>query len=174
MTRQKYGTLEPIISPYKIQAYYQEHQKQYEVSDQVKLRMIVLNKRADSGDGPALLAREIIEKLDNGALFAEMASVYSEGSQRSQGGDWGWVDRSVLRTNLADVAFKLKPGQHSGIIDTPEAIFIMLVEEAKPAHVKPLAEVRDEIERTLAAQERDRAYRKWIDRLKAKSFVRYF
>jgi parvulin-like peptidyl-prolyl isomerase len=174
MTRQKQGTIEPIISPYKIENYFKQNQKQYQLGDQVKLRMIVLNKRADAGDTPTRLAQEIVAKLDSGTSFAEMASVYSEGSQRNQGGDWGWIERSVLRTNLADVAFQLKPGQHSGIIDTSEAIFIMLVEDVKTAHVKPMADVREEIERTLAAQEHDRAYRRWIERLKAKSFVRFF
>ncbi|HRY50023.1 MAG TPA: peptidylprolyl isomerase [Candidatus Paceibacterota bacterium] len=174
MTRQKYGTMEPIISPFKIETYYKENLKKYEVGDQVKLRMIVLNKPADSPQMANALAKEIISKLESGAAFAEMASVYSEGSQRREGGDWGWVERSVLRTNLAEVAFKLKPGQRSDIIDTPESLFIMQVEDVKLAHTKPLTEVRDEIERVLGAQERDRAYRKWIDRLKSKNFVRYF
>jgi parvulin-like peptidyl-prolyl isomerase len=174
MHRQKYGAIEPIISPYKIEKFYQEHQKDFEVGDQVKLRMIVLNKKADAGDLPARLAKEILSKLEAGASFAEMASVYSDGSQRNQGGDWGWVERSVLRTNLAEVAFQLKAGQNSGVIDTPDAIYLMRAEEVRHAHVKPLAEVREVIERTLAAQEHDRAYKKWIDRLKAKCFVRYF
>ena len=37
-----------------------------------------------------------------------MAGVYSQGAQRSQGGDWGWVERSVLRKELAETAFSLK------------------------------------------------------------------
>ena len=61
-----------------------------------------------------------------------MASVYSEGSQKSQGGDWGWVERSVLRKDLADAAFALKPGQVSDVIDTPESVYLMLVEDKRP------------------------------------------
>ena len=58
-----------------------------------------------------------------------MASVYSQGSQHNQGGDWGWVERSVFRKELADVAFTLKPGQVSDVIDTPQACYLMLVEK---------------------------------------------
>ena len=36
------------------------------------------------------LAEEILTKLKEGATFAEMATIYSEGSQRNQGGDLGW------------------------------------------------------------------------------------
>jgi hypothetical protein len=34
--------------------------------------------------------------------------------------------------------------------------------------------VRDEIEKTLLLQERQRLYKQWIERLKAKSFVNYY
>jgi parvulin-like peptidyl-prolyl isomerase len=163
-----------IISPNKIEAYYQTNLARFKVDEQVKLRMIVLSKTSDSTATVTNLAHEILLKLEGGTPFAEMASVYSDGSQRAQGGDWGWADRSMLRTNLAEIAFSLQPGQRSGVIQTPEACFIMLVEDRRPAHTKPLAEVREEIERNLIAQENERLQKKWIDRLKAKSFVRYF
>ena len=83
--------------------------------------MIVLNKTSADDTNTLELAREILAKIKDGATFAEMASVYSQGSQQHQGGDWGWVERSVLRKELADVAFALKPGQVSDVIDTPDA-----------------------------------------------------
>ena len=164
-----------IISPYKIEVYYVKHRDDFKVEDQVKLRMIVLN-RPSPGDADATKkrAQEILAKIEEGASFVEMASVYSEGSQSKQGGDWGWVEKSVLRKELADVAFQLKPGQRSGVIETPEVCYLMLVEDRRAAHTKTLGEVRDEIEKTLLVQERARLQKKWIDRLKNKSFVRYF
>jgi parvulin-like peptidyl-prolyl isomerase len=172
--REKHVSQVLIISPNKIEAYYQTNLARFKVDEQVKLRMIVLSKTSDSTATVTNLAHEILLKLEGGTPFAEMASVYSDGSQRAQGGDWGWADRSMLRTNLAEIAFSLQPGQRSGVIQTPEACFIMLVEDRRPAHTKPLAEVREEIERNLIAQENERLQKKWIDRLKAKSFVRYF
>ena len=103
-----------------------------------------------------------------------MASIYSQGSQRGQGGDWGWVERSVLRKELAEVAFSLKPGERSSVIETPQACYIMLVEETKPAHVKPLNEIREEIEKSLLVAERSRLAAQYIDKLKQKTFIRYF
>jgi parvulin-like peptidyl-prolyl isomerase len=72
------------------------------------------------------------------------------------------------------VAFTLKPGEKSGVIETPEACYLMLVEDKRPEHIKPLNEVRDDIEKTLLAQEGNRLQKQWIDRLKKKTFVRYF
>jgi len=122
-----------LISPHKIELYYEEHPDQFKVGDQVKLRMIVLNKSKDAPAQTVAIAQEILRKLEAGVPFAEMATVYSEGSQRNQGGDWGWMERSVLRKELVETAFSLKPGQRSDIIQTPDACWIMLVEELRPA-----------------------------------------
>jgi parvulin-like peptidyl-prolyl isomerase len=163
-----------IISPYKVETYYLVHQDDFKVEDEIKLRMIVLNKTSGDDTNTASLAGEILAKIKEGATFQEMASVYSQGSQRSQGGDWDWVERSVLRKELADTAFTLKPGQVSGVIETPEACYLMLVEQTRPAHVKPLSEVRDDVEATLRTQEQKQLEQKWVEQLKKKAFIRLF
>ena len=164
-----------LISPLKIEQYYNGHKDDFKVDDQVHLRMIVVNQQPDSPTGMARrVAEEIMAKIDSGVPFAEMASVYSSGSQRAEGGDRGWVDRSYFKSELAEKAFSLKPGQHSGVIDLPEACYLMMVEDVRPAHVRPLTEVRDEVERTLRSEESLRLRKTWIERLKRKSFIEYY
>lgn len=165
---------ELVVSPYKVESYYLAHQDDFKVEDEIKLRMIVLNKTDDDDTNTPALAREILSQIREGASFQQMASVYSQGSQRKQGGDWDWVGHSVLRKELADVAFALKPGQVSDVIDTPGACYLMLVEQTRPAHVRPLSEVRDDIEKTLRTQEQANVQKQWIDSLKKKMFIRYF
>jgi parvulin-like peptidyl-prolyl isomerase len=163
-----------IISPYKVETYYLVHQDDFKVEDEVKLRMIVLNKTSGDDTNTVHLAGEILAQIKEGATFPEMASVYSQDSQRSQGGDRGWVERSFLRKELADIAFALKPGQVSDVIEMPEACYIMLVEQARPAHVKPLNEVRDDVELTLRTQAQKQLEQQWIEQLKKKTFIRLF
>jgi peptidyl-prolyl cis-trans isomerase SurA len=165
---------EAIVSPHKIEVYYAEHQDAFKQEPEVKLRMIVLNKPPGDTNETRRLAEEILAKIKDGAAFAEMASIYSQGSQRNQGGDWDWVGKSVLRKELADAAFALKPGDKSDVIDTPEACYLMMVEDQHPEHIKPLKEVRDQIEGILMGRERDRLQKQWVERLKKKTFVRYF
>jgi peptidyl-prolyl cis-trans isomerase SurA len=173
--REKNIASELIVSPHKIESYYNEHRDEFKLEDQVKLRMIVLDSSASAtAEGRKKLAEGILSKIKEGATFSEMASVYSTGSQRSQGGDWDWVERPVLRKDLAEVAFALAPKQPSVVVETPEACYLMLVEDKRPAHVRPLSEVRDEVEKTLLIQERARLQKKWIEKLKHKTFVRYF
>lgn len=166
---------EIIISPHKMEAYYLAHHEDYKLEDQVKLRMIVLNKSADPNAPRAReLAAEILRKVNEGASFAEMATLYSQDSYRSQGGDRGWVERTELRKELATTAFSLKPGERSEVIDTPDVCYLLQVDDQRAAHYKPLSEVRRQIEADLLANERTRIEKQWIDRLRKKTFVKAF
>lgn len=165
-----------VISPYKIEMYYLRNREKFQLEDQVKLRMIYLSKSEFPGPEDRLrkVAEEIAAKLEAGAPFGEMAAIYSNDSHRANGGDWGWIERSILREDLADIAFKMNAGELSEIIDVPDGFYLIKVDDVRRAHTRPLSEVRDEIEQTLISAEVDRLRRQWIDRLKKKSFVRYF
>jgi peptidyl-prolyl cis-trans isomerase SurA len=164
-----------LVSPLKIQEYYEGHKELFNVNDQVHLRTIFVKQEADYASGEARkIADEILTKIDSGIPFAEMAGVYSSDSYRAEGGDRSWVERTDLKSELSTIAFSLKPGQHSGVIEQPEGCYLMMVEDVRSAHVRPEAEVRDEIELTLKRDESSRLYKNWIERLKRKSFINYY
>jgi parvulin-like peptidyl-prolyl isomerase len=164
-----------LISPLKILGYYNDHQDTYKVGDQVKLRMIVVGQGADKPAGTAKqLADEVLAKINTGASFAQLAKEISSDSYRAEGGSRGWVDRGYFLGELDRVAFSLKPGEHSGVIELPEACYILQVEDVRPAHVRSLTEVRDDVERVLKTQEASRLYKKWINRLEKKTFIWYY
>jgi parvulin-like peptidyl-prolyl isomerase len=171
--RSKHVSSEIIISPHKIETYYLAHQDQFKVEDEVKLRMIVLNK-ANGTDAASVRERaeEIRTKIKEGVPFSEMEQVNSESPQRARGSEW--YDRKALRKELSDVAFAMKPGELSDVIETSDACFLILVEEKRPAHVKPLRDVQQEIEQTMLRQEQSRLQKQYVNRLRKKTFVRYF
>lgn len=174
----RYKNINPnklVVSPARMEAFYKENLKTYQLGDQVKLRMITINQPPGASKGTAVkIAGEVLGKIKDGASFTEMATVYSDGSTKASGGDRGWVERSFLKKELSDVAFSLKAGQISGVIEQPEGAYILLVEEVRISYTRPLEEVRDEIERELRGRERARLMKNWVDKLKAKNFVRYF
>jgi peptidyl-prolyl cis-trans isomerase SurA len=171
--RMKNVSSEIIISPHKIENYYLAHRDDYKEEDRVKLRRITLSKSSDpKAPNAKKLGEEIVDRLKDGASFTEMAAIYSQGSQESREGIW--YDRSALRRELAEVAFGLKPGQWSGVIDTPAECYVLLVDEISTSHYKTLGEVRSEVEKKLLLDERNRLEKQWIDRLRKKTFVQFF
>jgi len=162
-----------LISPHKIEMYYVTHTNDFKVEEQVKLRMIVLTNSSDTAAEVRKLADEILSKINGGAVFTEMAAVYSQDSKRTQGGDWGWWDPTKLLKELADVIATLKPGER-GVAQTPRACYLVQVDDRTPEHIKALTEVRNDIEKRLQDVEEQRLQKQWIAQLKKKTFVRYF
>lgn len=160
-----------IISPYKIESYYESHQDDFKVGDQVKLKMIVLAK--DSSDDKIAhdKATEILSEVNRGSSFDQLAALYSQ--DPNQNGN-EWIETSVLRKELSGAVANLKPGQTSGLIETADDCYIVRLVDRRPAHVKPLNDVRDNIEGILRAQEQKGAQQRWIESLKKKAFIRYF
>ena len=115
--RQKNISSEIIVSPHRVEAYYAAHRDEFKVQEEVKVRVIALNCYGESEVARTeKLAEDILTKLKEGATFAEMATIHSEGSQRKQGGDLGWWEPSRLNGGLADTAVSLQAGQHSGVM----------------------------------------------------------
>jgi parvulin-like peptidyl-prolyl isomerase len=175
-----------IVSPFQIEQYYQDNVRQFVQPDQIKLRDIFMRKalfkekrQDDKGneievDPQYLQMKDIQAKVDTGSDFANLAKFYSQGTQAATGGDLGWVTASSLRKELADAAFKLRPGQNSPIIETDDGYHILMVDDVKKSSVIPLVQVRDGIEGALLQQERERLQQEWLDGLRAKAFIKMF
>lgn len=184
--RQKNVTTAVIVSPYRIEQYYQENIRQFVQEEQVQLRLIYLRRSVfkekrtnakgqdEEYDPQEEVMKEILYKLDTGSSFAELARTYSEGPKREDGGDFGWVTRETLRSEIRDAAFKLKPGQHSRILATDDGYYILRVEDVKRSSVQSMSEVRAQIEKTLIQEERQRLQQEWIDSLRSKAFIKMF
>ena len=168
------------ISPHMIEAYYQEHVRDFLQPDRVKMRMIYI--APGSTPNPEATAKEALGAVEQGVDFAALAQRYSDYNKAGGGlfqENNGWAEREALRAELAEVAFKLRPGQSSRIIALPtadgqNAFYILHVEEVKKATVTPLASIRDAIESTLVAKENEKIQQEWIDRLKRDAYVERF
>jgi peptidyl-prolyl cis-trans isomerase SurA len=169
--QQKLSLEKIIISPYKIETYYQQHQDDYKVGDEVQLRMIVINKISPDDPTAREKAEQILSDLKKGSSFQQLESLYSQDTNQ-KGSDW--METSVLRKELADAVTTLRPGENSGIIETSDECYILQLEDRRAAHVKPLNDVRGSIETTLRAQMQKEDKQRWIDSLKKKAYIRYF
>ena len=164
-----------VVSPKQIQDFYDKNKSAYSIPEQVKLRMIVLREGSDDliGANKRQTAEEIREKIVGGAEFERMAQMYSEDEATSDlGGDWGWVEQNTLNEQLTKTAFSLKAGETSKVLQIGDSYYILFVEARKNASVKPMAEVREEIERNLIQQERMKAQQRWIDTLRRKAYIK--
>jgi parvulin-like peptidyl-prolyl isomerase len=166
--REKSVKEDTIISPEKIQEYYLTNHDQFTSAEQVHLRMIVIKKEGQTGKQ---MAEELRLKAVGGADFDKLAQMYSEDSSQDNGGDWGWIDKRTLNDSLTKVAFSLKPGEVSNVIELAGSYYLLYVQEKKAAITKPLAEVHDDIENKLLEERRQQAQQKWLASLRQKAYI---
>jgi parvulin-like peptidyl-prolyl isomerase len=172
--RHKNVELNTMISPNRIQDYYRKHIAEFTSKEQIKLRMIMIPAGTSDPAGQKAMAEEILSKLVHGAEFERMAQIYSEDSTRELGGDWGWVDRGTLTAPLEKVAFNLRPGKVSNIIEHAGNYYILKVEDKRGGVTRPFAEVRTEIEKKLITDEAQAKQERWLASLRQKAYIKTY
>jgi Parvulin-like peptidyl-prolyl isomerase len=162
----------PQISDAEVQAYYNQHQDEYKVQDQVKVRhiLIAVPQGADAKTDAAAKAKadDLLKQIKAGGNFAELAKKNSDDpGSKDQGGELGWLDRGKTVPEFDKTAFSLAPGQTSGVIKTQFGYHILQVEDKKTAHERPLAEVKPEIVPVLEQQKAGAAEQTFATQLSA-------
>ncbi|MES2070347.1 MAG: peptidylprolyl isomerase [Pseudomonadota bacterium] len=70
-------------------------------------------------------AEEVMQKLKIGGDFAKLAVTYSDSSEALKGGDLGWREQDRLPQLFVDAVAKLKDGEVSEIIKSPNGFHII-------------------------------------------------
>ncbi|MGI9189997.1 MAG: peptidylprolyl isomerase [Longimicrobiaceae bacterium] len=77
-------------------------------------------------------AEEVLRELAGGADFAVLARRFSDDSASAErGGDLGWFRTGQMVPRFEEVAFALRPGQTSGIVETDFGYHIIHAEKAR-------------------------------------------
>lgn len=157
------------ISPEKIEQYYRTHTDQFQQDEQVKLYQIILQATNEQTSKTIQKQAEaILKRLEDGEDFIQIANSVNTDN------DIGWITHADMIPTLADAAFALEKGQHSGIIHHANTFFILYVADKKPAGIRPLDEVREEIEILVSSQLARENIERWLHWLRKQAYVKYY
>ena len=164
-----------VVSPVKIELFYNENKDRFYREDEVHLRLIQLTRTEGETDAQlAAMGTDILAKLKAGTSFEDLAKEYSKDARKSKGGDWGWLKRSDFKKEFSDPAFALKKGEASKPVLLPEGCFLLFAEDRKFAGIQPIDEVRDQIERILVTQMSRSGQERWLERLRRNGYVKHY
>jgi foldase protein PrsA len=157
-----YLTIRKLLEPQieitveELQTYFEENKDAFGEAEQVKASHILV---ADE-----TTAKDIKQKLADGADFAELAKEYStdEGTKES-GGELGFFAKGTMVTEFDDVAFTLPVNEISDPVKTEYGYHIIKVEEKKEAKEANFDDSKEEIKETLIEQKLETEYSTWLE-----------
>jgi peptidyl-prolyl cis-trans isomerase SurA len=133
LRQKKFGKI--TVSRREVEEFYKTyHDSLPTIKETVDISHILMQVKPSEASKEAALKKimAIKEKLDAGEDFAELAKKYSEDPATApRGGDLGFINRGDLVPEFESVAFSLKPGEVSGIVETQFGYHIIKLTEKR-------------------------------------------
>lgn len=161
--------------------FYSANPQQFQVPEQVRASHILIQPdTADPNTDPneakakALAkARDLLKQIKEGTDFAELAKATGGYPSASRGGDLGFRPRGFWDPPFEKVAFELKIGQTSDIVETRFGYHIIKVTDRKEAEITPFEQAKNNIIERLKQQKQGPLITEYIESLKAKAKIVY-
>ncbi len=160
-----------VVEEEELKALYEKRKTDYPVPPRVRISEIFL-KIDDPEDLESVrekkkLADTLIEKLDQGEDFENLAQQYSERSEP----DLGYFKPGDLLSPLNETAFSLSVGQVSQPVQSTHGMHILQVTEKNQDDFRAFEAVKDEIREELLQMKSVVLHQEWLRALRLKSHV---
>jgi parvulin-like peptidyl-prolyl isomerase len=161
------------VLPSEIAKYYDEHREEFKSSDEkYKVRHILIKAEDDVGFELAKVEiDELYSKIKEGYDFSELAKQYSQGPNKEQGGDMGYISRGEMLKELDEVTFSLRPGEFSMPVKSKLGYHIFKVEDIANSGYLSLENVKQDIEKLLYQQKLKEKLEEWLGELRSRAYI---
>ncbi len=116
--------------------------------------------------------KEIKQRIDNGASFAEEARLHSEDGSASQGGDLGWLSPGETVPEFEKPMNALKIGQVSGLVQSGFGWHLIQVLARRKTDVTE-EQKRQRARMAIRAVRSDEEFQDWLRQLRDRAFIEY-
>lgn len=158
------------ISEDDMKKYYEDHKKDFEVPEQINASHILVKTKEGATDAENKAALEkaegLLKKIKGGADFATLAKESSDCPSSAKGGELGLFSKGQMVPEFEEAAFKLKPGEVSGVVKTKFGYHIIKITDKKEPRTKDFNEVKGEIENRLLKEKQKAAFEEYTKKLK--------
>jgi len=152
------------VSDADIKTYYDQNVERYKVSEQRRASHILISAAKDSSAAEKAAAKAKAEKLllqlrKNPSDFAKLAKENSQDpGSAERGGDLDFFGKGMMVPQFEDIAYKLKEGDISNIVESDFGFHIIRLTAIKPATSRALSEVKDNIVDEIRRQQAGKKY----------------
>ena len=164
-----------MISDDEVKAYYEKHKDEFGKEERVRIAQIFVPISKDLTPSQRLERQNIIMRIEGelfkGKDFQSLLKKYQSNALIRVSEDLGWFKRKDLMKPIADVAFKLKKGAVSDVIETKSGFHIIKVLDIKKSQGKRFEDVKAEIQRLLFKRESEKRLDQWLKNAKKQANI---
>lgn len=143
------------------------------VIKQTHARHILIKTNEIVGDTEARhRLRQLKERIENGADFAELARLHSDDLSASKGGDLGWLSPGDTVPEFERTMDSLRPGELSDPIQSPFGWHLIQVLERRDQDVTQERR-RIEARQAIRARKAEEAFDDWVRQMRDRAYVEY-
>ena len=148
------GLAKPHVSEEEIKKFYEQKKDGLKRKESVMVSHILARVAKDAEPverrKAVERAKDLRRRVVAGKDFAVIAGKYSDCARTKQaGGDLGYIKRGFMPPEFDKVAFTLKMGEVSNVIETEFGYHIIKVVDKKPAGYVPIDDIKDFIKKYL-------------------------
>nr|WP_308870983.1 peptidyl-prolyl cis-trans isomerase [Orenia metallireducens] len=155
-----------VITEEEVENYYEENKSKFKRPARVKARHILVTTDDKTDQEAKAKAKEVINKLKEGADFATLAKEYSEGPSAENGGDLGYFSKGQMVPAFEQAAFNLQVDEISEPVKTKFGYHIIKVEDKQEAEIVSLADAKEKIKNLLTQQAQQAKWNSFVKGLK--------
>ena len=173
--REVYGKV--IITVEDMRKYYDEHKKDFDRPEGMRIRMIAVyteNRGPEEIASQKKKAEEALAAVKKGDDFAEVAQKFSEAETAQEGGDLGFFEKGQLNKSLEDEALKLEKGQTTDVLTMPYGFVVLKLDDKHAGGVLPFELAQKEIQDILFRQRVDPKIREYLTKLREDGFIKVY
>jgi peptidyl-prolyl cis-trans isomerase C len=164
------------VKPGQAEDFYKNNPDQFKQPERVRASHILIStpENADAATKAQAKskAQQVLKDVKAGKDFAALARQHSQDPGSAvNGGDLGFFGQGQMVGPFNDVAFSLKPGATSDLVETQFGYHIIRVAEKQPARTASLEEMRPRIEEYLQHQNRESETESFVKSLRARGKI---
>lgn len=158
----------------ELKEYYKKNMYKFKVPEKIKASLIYVKNNPTDPKGRSKAkakAEEALNKIKSGEDFADIAAKYSNAMSRIKGGDMGFLHKGRLHENVEKIAFSMKVGEVSGIIEKDVGFYIIKVTDKTQAKQLPFKKIKKSLEKDLIKKEENKIKKDLLEKLKSKAKI---
>lgn len=135
-----------VVSDDEAEQYYEQNIQDFRTQEERRASHILV-EFADDEQKAAESAQDILEKVNDGGDFAELAKEYSSDTFSAEnGGDLDWFSLGMMDPAFEDAAFGLaNVGDISAVVKSEFGFHIIKLTDIKPEQTSPYADVKEDV-----------------------------